>query len=344
MRVMVAGATGAIGTRLVPLLVAAGHSVTGLTRSASKTETLARAGAAAVVVDALDAATLRKAALDARPEVIVHEMTAIDGASDLRQFDRAFAATNRLRTEGLDNLLAAARELGTRRFIAQSFCGWPYARTGGPVKTEEDPLDPSPPREFRNTLEAIRHSRARSRGRPGSRSGAALRRLLRTALRTFRRPDDRSPAPPPRAADRRRERLVVVPARRRRGSGDRSRCRKRRARPLQHRRRRSRSCSRMAARARKDDRRQAAAAHSPLAGAPRGRRAHGGDDDRRIAPARISRRGGNWAGRLRIRLGGRGSPKSSPRERERRGASRHSSSQISRRRGGPRFVHSAKDW
>ena len=157
MRVMVAGATGAIGIRLVPLIVAAGHTVTGLTRSASKTEALIRAGATAVVVDALDAPTLRKAALDARPEVIVHEMTAIGGASDLAHFDRTFAATNRLRTEGLDNLLAAAREIGTRRFIAQSFCGWPYARTGGPVKTEEDPLDPSPPREFRNTLEAIRH-------------------------------------------------------------------------------------------------------------------------------------------------------------------------------------------
>ena len=157
MRVMVAGATGAIGIRLVPLLVAAGHTVTGLTRSASKTEALIRAGAVAVAVDALDAAALRKAALDARPEVIVHEMTAISGASDLAHFDQAFTATNRLRTEGLDNLLAAAREVGTRRVIAQSFCGWPYARAGGPVKTEEDPLDPSPPREFRNTLEAIRH-------------------------------------------------------------------------------------------------------------------------------------------------------------------------------------------
>lgn len=157
MRVMVAGATGAIGTRLLPLLVAAGHTVTGLTRSASKTEALTRAGAAAVVVDALDPARLRKAALDSRPEVIVHEMTAIRGASDLAHFDRAFAATNRLRTEGLDNLLAAAREAQTRRFIAQSFCGWPFARTGGPVKTEEDPFDPSPPREFRNTLKAIRH-------------------------------------------------------------------------------------------------------------------------------------------------------------------------------------------
>jgi 2-alkyl-3-oxoalkanoate reductase len=118
---------------------------------------LTRAGAAAVVVDALDAARLRKAALDVPTRSSFNEMTAISGASDLTHFDRAFTATNRLRTEGLDNLLAAAREAQTRRFIAQSFCGWPCARTGEPAKTEEDPLDPCPPREFRNMLKAIRH-------------------------------------------------------------------------------------------------------------------------------------------------------------------------------------------
>ncbi len=157
MRVMIAGATGAVGSRLVPLLAAAGHAVAGLTRSPSKAEGLRLAGAAPLVADALDPAAVRAAVREVRPEVIVHEMTALTSASDLRRFDRTFAVTNRLRTEGLDHLLAAAREVGTSRFIAQSFCGWPYARVGGPVKTEEDPLDPAPPRQMRNTLEAIRH-------------------------------------------------------------------------------------------------------------------------------------------------------------------------------------------
>jgi nucleoside-diphosphate-sugar epimerase len=157
MRILVAGATGAVGSRLVPRLVAAGHSVTGLTRSAAKVRALSRAGAAAAVADALDFAAVREALLDFRPEVVIHEMTAISNASDLAHFDRAFAATNRLRTDGVDYLLAAARESGARRFIAQSFCGWPFARTGGPVKTEEDALDPAPPREFRNSLAAIQH-------------------------------------------------------------------------------------------------------------------------------------------------------------------------------------------
>ena len=157
MRILVAGATGAVGSRLVPRLVAAGHSVTGLMRSAAKVRALSRAGAAAAVADALDFAAVREALLDFRPEVVIHEMTAISNASDLAHFDRAFAATNRLRTDGVDYLLAAARESGARRFIAQSFCGWPFARIGGPVKTEEDALDPAPSREFRNSLAAIQH-------------------------------------------------------------------------------------------------------------------------------------------------------------------------------------------
>src|SRR5271166_5710820 len=157
MRVMIAGATGAVGSRLVSRLVAAGHGVTGLTRSASKVDALRQAGATPMVVDAFDASAVRAAVMEARPEIIVHEMTALTNASDLTHFDSAFAVTNRLRTEGLDHLLGAAKEAGARRVIAQSFSGWPYARTGGPVKTEEDPLDPAPPREFRNTLAAIRH-------------------------------------------------------------------------------------------------------------------------------------------------------------------------------------------
>jgi nucleoside-diphosphate-sugar epimerase len=108
-------------------------------------------------VDALDLPALREAVLGAQPEVVVHEMTALANASDLRHFDRAFAQTNRLRTEGLDHLLAAAREAGARKVVAQSYCGWPFARVGGPIKTEDDPLDSAPPREFQRSLQAIRH-------------------------------------------------------------------------------------------------------------------------------------------------------------------------------------------
>lgn len=157
MRVLVAGASGAAGIRLLPMLVAAGHCVTGLTRSPSKAEAVRRAGASSAVVDALDPSALREAILAAQPEVVVHEMTALANASDLRHFDRTFAQTNRLRTEGLDRLLAAAREAGTRKVIAQSYCGWPFARVGGPIKTEDDPLDTKPPREFQSALQAIRH-------------------------------------------------------------------------------------------------------------------------------------------------------------------------------------------
>ena len=130
----------------------------GLTRSAEKAEALKRLGAEPFVVDALDGAGVRAAALVARPEVVVNELTSLK-AIDLAHFDRAFAATNRLRTEGLDVLIAAARECGARRFSSAQklFCGWPYARQGGPISSEEDPLDPSPPREFANSLNAIRH-------------------------------------------------------------------------------------------------------------------------------------------------------------------------------------------
>jgi 2-alkyl-3-oxoalkanoate reductase len=161
MRVLVAGATGAIGVPLIALLVRAGHSVVGLTRTASRTGLLRRLGAEPVVADGLDAAAIHEAVLAAKPQVIVHEMTALRGASDLRHFDRAFALSNRLRTEGLDHLLAAAAEAGTRRFIAQSFCGWPYARHGGHIKTEDEPLDPDPPGELRRTLSAIRYLETR---------------------------------------------------------------------------------------------------------------------------------------------------------------------------------------
>jgi nucleoside-diphosphate-sugar epimerase len=157
MRVFVAGATGAIGKQLVPGLVAAGHEVHGMTRSESKQAMLDELGAVPVVADALDPDQVAKAVARARPDVIVHQLTAI-GAIDMRHFDRDFAPTNRLRTEGTDHLLSAAQAVGVRRFVAQGIASYgAYLRSGGPVKTEEDPLDPTPAREMRETLAAIRH-------------------------------------------------------------------------------------------------------------------------------------------------------------------------------------------
>jgi nucleoside-diphosphate-sugar epimerase len=157
MKVFVAGATGAIGRQLVPRLVAAGHEVHGMTRHESNKAMLDELGAVPVVADALDPDQVVDAVSAARPEVIVHQLTAI-GALDMRRFDRDFALTNRLRTEGTDHLLSAGEAVGVRRFVAQGVAGYgAYARTGGPVKSEEDPLEPTPPRQMRETLAAIRH-------------------------------------------------------------------------------------------------------------------------------------------------------------------------------------------
>jgi len=156
MRVFVAGATGAIGKELVPRLVAAGHQVHGMTRSGSKEAMLRELGAQPVVADALDPDQVAEAVGRARPDVIVHQLTSIPARLDLRHFDRDFALTSRLRTEGTDYLLSAGQALGVQRFVAQSYFG-AYARTGAAVKTEEDPLDPSPPREMRGVAASIRH-------------------------------------------------------------------------------------------------------------------------------------------------------------------------------------------
>jgi nucleoside-diphosphate-sugar epimerase len=157
MRIFVAGATGAIGRQLVPRLVAAGHEVHGMTRSESKRAMLYELGAVPVLADALDPDQVAEAVATARPDVIVHELTAI-GALDMRHFDRDFAATNRLRTEGTDHLLSAGQAVGVRRFVAQGVGAYGmYARTGGPVKSEEDPLETTPARDMRETLAAIRH-------------------------------------------------------------------------------------------------------------------------------------------------------------------------------------------
>jgi 2-alkyl-3-oxoalkanoate reductase len=156
MRVFLAGATGAIGRRLTPQLVARGHQVTATTTSREKVEALRALGAEPLVLDGLDAIAVGEAVARVEPEAVIHQMTALAGEPDLRRFDRFFARTNELRTTGTENLLAAARASGVKRFVAQSYTGWPNIREGGPVKTEEDPLDPDPPEAQAETLVAIR--------------------------------------------------------------------------------------------------------------------------------------------------------------------------------------------
>ena len=124
MRVFVAGATGVMGRQLMPRLLEAGHRVAGMTRTESKRAELWDLGVQPVVADALDPEQVAAAVAEAQPDVIVHELTAI-GVFDPRNFDRAFAATNRLRTEGTDHLLSAGQAVGVRRFVAQSYAAWP---------------------------------------------------------------------------------------------------------------------------------------------------------------------------------------------------------------------------
>jgi 2-alkyl-3-oxoalkanoate reductase len=174
MKVFVAGASGAIGKQLVPMLVARGHQVTGITRTPAKADLIRSLGARPVVADALDPEAVAQAVAEAEPEVVVHQLTAIDASSMGRSIDKAFTLTNRLRTEGLDHLLAAAQAVGARRFVAQSFAGWPFERTGGPIKTEEDPLDTSPPKPVRQTSAAIRYLEGAVTGAEGF-EGLALR-------------------------------------------------------------------------------------------------------------------------------------------------------------------------
>jgi nucleoside-diphosphate-sugar epimerase len=162
MKVFVAGATGVLGRVLVPQLVSRGHEVVGMTRSASKQDLLRGLGARPALADALDPDAVARAVASAEPEVIVHELTALSGPMSLRDArhpDRSAAATmtNRLRTEGTDHLLAAGRAVGARRFVAQSFAAFRFARTGGPVLTEADPLDPHPPAPLRAALVGILH-------------------------------------------------------------------------------------------------------------------------------------------------------------------------------------------
>ena len=157
MRVFVAGSTGVVGKNLVPLLLESGHEVVALVRTPQKGKEAEALGAKAVVADALDKDALTAAIRRAEPEVILHQLTALTGVTNFKKLDEEFALTNRLRTEATETMLAATRLVRGRRFIAQSFCGWPFAREGGPIKTEEDPLDPTPPATFRKTFAAIRY-------------------------------------------------------------------------------------------------------------------------------------------------------------------------------------------
>lgn len=154
MKVFVAGATGVLGRALVPRLVARGHEVVGMTRTAAKRDLVRGLGARPVVADALDPDAVAQAVASAEPEVIVHELTALSEETDMRHIDRAFAATNRLRTEGTDHLLAAGRAVGARRFVAQSFGAFRFARAGGPVLTEADPLAPDDAPPVLRTVQA----------------------------------------------------------------------------------------------------------------------------------------------------------------------------------------------
>jgi len=157
MKVFVAGGSGAMGQRLVPQLVAAGYEVVAMTRDEEKASWLRRVGAQPAIADALDRAAVVDVVKGSAPEVVIHQLTALRGAKSFKNFDKEFALTNRLRTEGTDHLLEAARIAGVRRIVAQSYGNWNYERTGSAVKTEQDPFDPKPPANQVKSLQAIRY-------------------------------------------------------------------------------------------------------------------------------------------------------------------------------------------
>ena len=157
MKVLVAGATGAIGRELLPRLVERNHEVWGMTRTAEKRRQIEKMGAQAVVADALDADAVARAVAEAEPEVIIHEMTDLSVADfNPRKLGETLAPTNRLRTEGTRHLLAAGRAVGIRKFVSQSFAPYIYARTGTGLKSEEDPVDPDPPKGVGTMIGAVR--------------------------------------------------------------------------------------------------------------------------------------------------------------------------------------------
>lgn len=162
MKVFLAGASGAIGRRIIPQLVRRDHHVIAATRTTSKMDGLRTAGAEPVVVNGLDRDSVMKAVVSAQPDAIVHQMTGLATIRSLKKFDDEFALTNRLRTEGTAYLIEAARAAGARKLIAQSYTGWPNVREGNRVKTEEELLDPNPPKTMSRTLDAIRRLEAKS--------------------------------------------------------------------------------------------------------------------------------------------------------------------------------------
>jgi 2-alkyl-3-oxoalkanoate reductase len=157
MKVFVAGASGAIGSRVTRILVERGHEVIGACKSEGKADRIRALGAKAVVLDLLDEQLVRNTIIDSKPEAIIHEATALSSKLNFRHPDRAFAQTNLLRTKGTDALIAAARDSGVRKFVAQSYASYRYARVGGPIKTEDDLLDPNPPVAMRETYAAMKY-------------------------------------------------------------------------------------------------------------------------------------------------------------------------------------------
>jgi nucleoside-diphosphate-sugar epimerase len=174
MKIFLAGATGALGRQLLPRLAERGHAVTGTTRDEFKRQLIRKLGGRPVVVDALDKEAVVGAVVQDEPDVIVHQLTAIPRAPDMRRFARDFEQTNRLRTLGTDHLLAAGRAVGVRRFVAQSYAAGIFARVGSAVKDEDDPLDANAPEQVRPTIAAIEHLEEAVTG-AGDIDGVALR-------------------------------------------------------------------------------------------------------------------------------------------------------------------------
>jgi nucleoside-diphosphate-sugar epimerase len=153
MRILVAGATGAVGRPLVDRLVAAGHEVVGTTRDDARARDLRERGAQAAVLDAFDAEAVRAAVRAAEPEVVVHQLTALPQAPDRKSMAAALAVTHRLRRETVPTFVTAAREVGARRAIVQSV-SFVTRPDGRPIHDEDAPLDDRP--AFRESAEAVR--------------------------------------------------------------------------------------------------------------------------------------------------------------------------------------------
>lgn len=157
MRVLIVGATGAIGTHLTRQLTEQGHQVTGTSRSPAKAHRIRSLGAEPVTLDVLNAGAVRAAVIAARPDAIIYQATALAGMRFGRSLDKTFAPTNVLRTEGTDNVIAAAREAGVGKVVAQSFAPYRYASAGALACAEDDPLIADPPASTARTFAAMAH-------------------------------------------------------------------------------------------------------------------------------------------------------------------------------------------